>query len=242
VIPLHDDNPTRSRAWVTLLLILVNVGVYFLVQPGSTELAATASFNYRHAAVPCEITTGAPLSVHELDAALHGQQVCEKDPSQPPYFAGKHVLLAVLASMFFHGGIVHLAGNMLFLWIFGNNIEDRLGRARYLLFYLVAGVVATMTHIALQPHSTTPVIGASGAIAGVMGAYLIWFPNVRVLSVFFVVVARVRAKWILLLWFLSQFFVNPNEGVAWGAHVGGFVFGAIVALLLRRRGRAISLA
>jgi membrane associated rhomboid family serine protease len=235
VIPLHDENPTRRRAWVTLLLILLNVGVYFLIQPGATELAATATFNYQHAAVPCEITTGAPLSVDELDAAVHGRQLCLKDPSQPPYFPHKHILLAVLASMFFHGGIVHLAGNMLFLWIFGNNIEDRLGRVRYLLFYVVAGVVATMTHIALQPHSTTPVIGASGAIAGVMGAYLIWFPNVRVLSLVFVLVARIRAKWLLLVWFLSQFFVNPNEGVAWGAHVGGFVFGAIVALALGRR-------
>ena len=237
MIPLHDDNPTRRRAWVTLLLILVNVGVYFLVQPGATEVSSTAEFSYRHAAIPCEVTTGEPLSVPEINAGLHGQDRCIQDAGEPRVFPGKHVLLAVLASMFFHGSVVHLAGNMLFLWIFGNNIEDRLGRVRYLAFYLVAGVVATLTHIALQPHSTVPVIGASGAIAGVMGAYLIWFPNARVLSLVFFFVARIRAKWLLLAWFVSQFFVNPNEGVAWGAHVGGFVFGAVVALLFRRRSR-----
>jgi membrane associated rhomboid family serine protease len=87
----------------------------------------------------------------------------------------------------------------------------------------------------LQPTSTIPVIGASGAIAGVMGAYLVWFPNARVLSLLFVIIARIRAKWWLLIWFVSQFFVNPNEGVAWAAHVGGFVFGALVALVLRQR-------
>jgi membrane associated rhomboid family serine protease len=237
VLPLHDDNPTRRRAWVTLFLIVVNVGVYFLVQPGSTDISATAKFSYEHAAVPCEITTGAPLSLPELDAAVRGRELCERNTADPPVFPGKHILLAVLASMFFHGSLVHLGGNMLFLWIFGNNIEDRLGRVRYLVFYLAAGVVATLTHIGIQPHSTVPVIGASGAIAGVMGAYLIWFPNARVLSLFFVLITRVRAKWLLLFWFVSQFFVNPNEGVAWGAHVGGFVFGALAALVLGRRAR-----
>jgi membrane associated rhomboid family serine protease len=150
-------------------------------------------------------------------------------------FPHKHVFLAVLSSMFLHGGLLHLGGNMLFLWVFGNNVEDRLGRVRYALFYVVAGVVATFTHVFLQPTSTIPVIGASGAIAGVMGAYLVWFPNARVLSLLFFIIARIRAKWWLLIWFVSQFFVNPNEGVAWAAHVGGFVFGALVALVLRQR-------
>jgi membrane associated rhomboid family serine protease len=158
----------------------------------------------------------------------------------PAVFPDKHVFLAVLLSMFLHGSVLHLAGNMLFLWVFGNNIEDRLGTVRYVAFYLVAGIVATFAHVFLQPTSTIPVIGASGAIAGVMGAYLVWFPNARVLSLLFIVVARVRAKWLLLLWFASQFFVNPNEGVAWAAHVGGFVFGAGAAALLAQRRQALS--
>jgi membrane associated rhomboid family serine protease len=141
--------------------------------------------------------------------------------------------------MFLHGGLLHLAGNMLFLWIFGNNIEDRLGHVHHLLFYLAAGVVATLAHIAVQPDSTVPVVGASGAIAGIMGAYLVWFPRAKVttLFVFFIILFRqVQARWVLGIWFVSQFFVNPNEGVAWMAHVGGFVFGVLVALLVRRSG------
>jgi membrane associated rhomboid family serine protease len=242
VIPLRDENPTRRTAWVTIALILLNVGVYFLVQPGTTELAATARFNYEHAAVPCEVTTGEPLAGDEIASALRGvsDTDCSSASGLPPVFPHKHVFLAVLFSMFFHGGLLHLAGNMLFLWVFGNNIEDRLGRVKYALFYLVAGAVATFTHIFLQPTSTIPVIGASGAIAGVMGAYLVWFPNARVLSLLFFIVARIRAKWWLLIWFVSQFFVNPNEGVAWAAHVGGFVFGALIALVLRQRRQLVS--
>ena len=148
----------------------------------------------------------------------------------------KNVLLAVLTSMFLHGGLVHLGGNMLFLWIFGNNIEDRLGHVRYLVFYLAAGIVATLAHIAVQPTSTVLVVGASGAIAGVMGAYLIWFPKARVTTLFiffFILFRQVQARWVLAIWFLSQFLINPNDGVAWVAHVGGFIFGILVGLLVR---------
>jgi membrane associated rhomboid family serine protease len=148
------------------------------------------------------------------------------------------VYLAILISMFLHGSLLHLGGNMLFLWIFGNNIEDTLGRAKYLAFYLVGGFVATMAHILVQPQSTIPTIGASGAIAAVMGAYLAWFPNVRIrtLFIFFFVLFRdISAKWLLLFWFFSQFLegVNPNSGVAWMAHVGGFAFGLLFGFVFR---------
>jgi membrane associated rhomboid family serine protease len=136
--------------------------------------------------------------------------------------------------MFLHGGFLHLAGNMLFLWVFGNNIEDRLGHLPFVAFYLVCGLAATLAHVAVQPGSTVPLVGASGAIAGVMGAYLVWFPNALVLSwvvPFFLV--PVRAKWFLGIWFVLQFFTNPNAGVAWVAHVAGFVAGALAALVLR---------
>ena len=235
VIPLGDENPTRRRAWITILLILVNVGVYFLVQPDAEDLVGTATFNFERAAIPCELTTGEPLSEGEINLALNGYEGCDADDG-PGYFADKNVLLAALVSMFLHGSILHLAGNMLFLWIFGNNIEDRLGPLLYLAFYVAGGVVATIAHVAVQPDSTIPVVGASGAIAGVMGAYLVWFPNapVRTLLIlgFFVLFPELRAKWLLGFWFVSQFFVNPNEGVAWMAHVGGFVFGAVAGLLL----------
>jgi membrane associated rhomboid family serine protease len=140
--------------------------------------------------------------------------------------------------MFLHGGWLHLGGNMLFLWVFGNNIEDRMGSGPYLGFYLLAGLAAAAAHIAVQPDSTVPVVGASGAVAGVMGAYLVLFPNVRIRSLFFfffILFRDVPAKWLLGFWFVSQFFINPADGVAWVAHVGGFAFGALVALVLRDR-------
>ena len=145
----------------------------------------------------------------------------------------------VFTSMFLHGGLLHVGGNMLFLWIFGNNIEDVMGSLSYVGFYLLSGLVAAAAHIAVQPNSTVPVVGASGAIAGVMGAYMVLFPNVRIRTVFILIffffLRDIRAKYLLGFWFLLQFFTNPAEGVAWVAHVGGFVFGAIVGFFLRER-------
>ena len=141
-------------------------------------------------------------------------------------FPDKNVYLAVLFSMFMHGSILHVLGNMLFLWIFGNNVEDRFGPIWFLVFYLFAGVVATATHVAFNTGSTVPTIGASGAIAGVMGAYIVWWPHATrpqpVPIVFFFGFIELPAAVVLGIWFVMQFFTNPNEGVAWLAHVGGF--------------------
>jgi membrane associated rhomboid family serine protease len=142
--------------------------------------------------------------------------------------------------MFLHGGLLHLAGNLVFLWIFGNNVEDRLGHVPYLGFYLVGGVVATLAHVFVNADSTVPVVGASGAIAAVMGAYLVWYPNARIKTVifaFFIFFTEVRAKWLLGIWLLLQFFTSDNSGVAWVAHVGGFAFGALVGLAMGPGGR-----
>jgi membrane associated rhomboid family serine protease len=236
VIPLRDDNPTRRTAMLTLLLIAANVGIYFLVQPAEADVGENVRFNYEMAAIPCELTTGEPLSADEISAAVQGVDDARCSRDGDPYFGGKSVWLAVLYSMFFHGGLLHLGGNMLYLWIFGNNIEDHLGHLRFVLFYVVAGIAATAAHVALQPDSTIPLVGASGAIAGIMGAYLVWFPNARILTAIFVLLIFVRhiaAKWLLGFWFVSQFFISPNECVAWAAHVGGFVFGVVVGLLVR---------
>ena len=256
MLPLRDDNPTRRFPVVTVLLIVINIGVYFGVQPQQGEQAqvrvgevrvqvpADLAFNLENAAVPCEVVQGRPLSVEEIEDTFGAgdSEACADTGSgsdAPTLFPDKRVLLAVLASMFLHGGLLHLGGNMLFLWIFGNNIEDHLGPLRFVLFYVAAGVVATIAHIAVQPDSTVPVVGASGAIAGVMGAYLVWFPNTPILTLFFffiVLFRQISAKWLLGFWLVSQFFVNPNSGVAWVAHVGGFVFGALIGLLVRASG------
>jgi membrane associated rhomboid family serine protease len=138
--------------------------------------------------------------------------------------------------MFLHGSLLHLGGNMLFLWVFGNNVEDRLRTLGFAFFYVIGGVVASLAQVLVDPSSPTPIIGASGAIAAVMGAYLIWYPNARVNTLFFlgfIFWFRIRARWLLIAWFVLQFFTGPNSNVAWVAHVAGFVFGMAVGALLR---------
>jgi membrane associated rhomboid family serine protease len=243
VLPLKDENPTQRRPYVTIALIVACAAVYFLWQPSPfSNTASDVDFNVRRAAIPCEVVHGRPLTIDELRATYSNvagrEDSCEAgSPTSPAGFPHKSIWGSILVSLFLHGGVVHLAGNLLFLWIFGNNIEDRLGHVRFLGFYLVGGVVATWTHVLLDVHSTVPMIGASGAIAAVMGAYLVWFPDapVRTAVLAFVIplILRIRAKWVLIFWFLLQFLTSPNSGVAWAAHVGGFVFGALVGLLVR---------
>ena len=217
---------------ITILLLVVNIGVFLFVQEDQGQ---EASFTFEYAAIPDEVTTGEPLDCSEVVEVLGGSVRQCPDPDAE-VFPDKRVWLAVVWSMFFHGGWAHIAFNMLFLWVFGNNIEDRLGHVKYLLFYLASGIAATLAHVAVDPNSAVPVVGASGAIAGVMGAYLVWFPNVRILTAFFyilIIFREIRAKWLLGFWFVLQFFTSPNDGVAWVAHVGGFVFGVLVALAMR---------
>lgn len=233
VIPIRDNNPTAKRAYVTLLIIVLNVVVYAFVQPhdgGQKE----ARFTVEHAAIPCEITRDQPINVTEYNT-----QQCDDATAnlQPPAFPHKNVWLAILFSMFLHGSFLHIAGNMWFLLIFGNNVEDYLGKIGYAIFYLFAGFVAAAAHVLYQPHSTVPVIGASGAIAGVMGMYLVLWPRARVLSfvpIFFFFLLPLPAVVVLVLWFGLQFLTGPNSDVAWVAHVGGFLAGAGLGLLLKR--------
>jgi membrane associated rhomboid family serine protease len=242
VLPLKDENPTQRRPIATIALILACVGVYFLWQPTPfSDTTEDISFSLRHAAIPCEVVHARPLTVDEVRATYEvgREDACEVgSPDSPAAIPGKSVWLSVLVSLFLHGSIVHLAGNMLFLWIFGNNVEDRLGVARYLALYIIGGVVGTATFIAFNPTGTVAMIGASGAIATVMGAYLVWFPDAPVRTLVAVFIVRIRAKWVLSFWFILQFFTDPNSGVAWAAHVGGFTFGALIALLVRASGGA----
>ena len=242
MIPLKDENPTKGVPWVTIVLIAINVVIFVFVQRSYDRGLSQAEFTFEFAAIPCEVVSGRPLTRTEWTATLGGdEEACRlaaEGRTSPARFPDKPVYLSVVYSMFLHGGWLHLGGNMLFLWVFGNNIEDRMGPGPYLGFYLLAGLAAAAAHIAVQPDSTVPVVGASGAVAGVMGAYLVLFPNVRIRSLFFfffILFRDVPAKWLLGFWFVSQFFINPADGVAWVAHVGGFAFGALVALVLRDR-------
>jgi membrane associated rhomboid family serine protease len=246
VIPLKDYNPTRSHAVVTLIIIGLCIYVYFFVQPTGRQLfqgrhlvttSQETSFDLSHAAIPFEVAHDTKLTTTDVEAVTGGAVQCDQSDPSAPCFPHKNVYLAVLYSMFLHGSLLHIAGNMLFLWIFGNNIEDQFGPVGYTVFYLLAGLAATATFVALQPNSAVPLVGASGAIAGVMGAYLVLFPSVPIRSLiilgFFVLFRDIQAKWFLLFWFVSQFFISPSSGVASTAHVGGFVFGVLVGLAWR---------
>jgi membrane associated rhomboid family serine protease len=221
MIPLRDDNPSSSSPVVTWLLIAVNVLVFlYMVTLGSES--ALNRFILAFAAVPGEITgrTGG-------------------DP------IGEYPTL--ITSMFLHGGWLHIGGNMLYLWIFGDNIEDLMGHGGFLVFYLLTGLAATWTHILLSPASTVPLIGASGAIAGVLGGYLVLFPRARILSLvpfgIFSRLVAVPALFFLPMWFVIQLFSalgslgGEGAGVAFSAHVGGFVAGVVLVRLFARRRR-----
>ena len=251
MIPLKDENPTSRRAVVTFALVLACAGMWFLVQEGQedtrdiavggrqVQIQGDLAFNLEWAAVPCEVIDQEPLNLTEVRDTFQGgdDEACgaETEGSTGELFPDKSIWLSVLVSMFLHGSLLHLGGNLLYLWIFGNNVEDRLGPVAYLGFYLVGGVVATLAHVAVNPDSTVPMVGASGAIAAVMGAYLVWFPHARIRTLvvfFFITFMRVRAMWLLGFWFVLQFFTGNDSGVAWMAHVGGFVFGVVVGMLV----------
>ncbi len=238
VIPLRDLNPTTRRPVVTLLLIIVNVVVFVFIQPRGattrTEIIEENRFLYENAAIPCEITQGEPLTEREIgtQTCVEGDAVSPAVIASPERFPDKNVYLAILTSMFLHGGFAHLGFNMLFLWVFGNNVEDRLGPFGFAAFYVVAGVAAMLAQVALGTGSVAPVIGASGAIAGVMGAYLIFWPHARIFSLLLFFPVALPASFVLLFWLGMQFLTAPDSGIAWGAHVGGFVAGVLLALVL----------
>jgi membrane associated rhomboid family serine protease len=234
VIPIRDDNPTRAKPVLTVAIIVACLYIFAAVQPHQS--GEEVEFLARHAAIPCEVVHAEPIS-NNLSKQCDGQLQIPGLPGSVEPFPDKNVFLAVVVSIFLHGSWLHVLGNMLFLWVFGNNIEDRLGPIGYAVFYLAAGVAAALAHIATQANSTVPVVGASGAIAGVMGAYLVLYPKARILTIvplfIFLQFLYLPAFVVLIGWFVLQFFTNPNTGVAVAAHIGGFIFGAAVGLFLR---------
>jgi membrane associated rhomboid family serine protease len=279
VLPLKDNNPTSRFPVLTVAIIAINVAVFIWQLNFPTEkrldeagFGSIDQSSLDYGAIPYRIThpsTGdcAVGAVNQVQGQFEAGVVCpgttdydnavavsEANPGaglgpipldEAPWW------VTVFTSMFMHGGILHIAGNMLFLWVFGNNIEDRLGRLWFPLFYLLAGLVAVYTQAVIDTSSTAPTIGASGAIAGVLGAYALLYPHARVLTlifiIFFVTLVEIPALILLALWFILQFVpalgqvaVEPGGGggVAYFAHVGGFVFGlAVAAILIYGKGR-----
>jgi membrane associated rhomboid family serine protease len=224
-IPVSDENPLRAIGfqWVTIGLIAVNVLVFVLQVLGQSEQADAAILSF--ALIPSELFQ-VPLS--------GGAPVPPGLGLQVPEWA------TLITYQFLHGGILHLLSNMLFLWVFGDNVEDAMGHLKFLVFYLLCGAAGGLAHAAFLPASPFPLIGASGAIAGVIAAYLMLHPRVRVwVLAFRILPLRVPAVWVLGFWVLMQIVmvvVAPADGVAWWAHVGGMVAGAVLVLFMRRPG------
>jgi len=218
--PLKDDNPTIRKPYVTISLIVINCLVFlysWMKGPQGYQI-----FIYQFGLIPYEL-----VHISELTP----------DFSSP-------IFLSPFTSMFLHGGFMHLGGNMLFLWIFGNNIEDNLGPVKFIFFYLVSGLAAVLLFVIFGPNSEIPLIGASGAIAGVLGGYLVLFPKARILTLmwifYFIRIVHLPAKFMLGFWFVYQLFMAlisgaAGSGVAWLAHVGGFAFGYLYFRIVTRQ-------
>jgi membrane associated rhomboid family serine protease len=228
MFPLKDDIPNHSFPLFTVMLILANAAIFVYqlsleAGPGAPAHAA-AAFVMEFGAVPCRLTG-----------------MCPTDDFPAP-------MLTVFTSMFLHGGFLHVAGNMLYLWIFGDNVEDTLGHFRFLLLYLLAGVGAAASQVMMAPESRVPMVGASGAISGVLGAYLFLFPRARILCLiifgFFIRFIHIPAVIVLGFWIVVQVVsglgsmaaTGQTGGVAWFAHIGGFVAGIVLLFLLKGRG------
>lgn len=233
LFPIGDENRRDTGpAYVTITLIIANLAVFFLLQ----QAGANESFTYGWSVVPQEITTGSDLTQPQ-SVRVGGQSVqIPQAPGPSPIY------LTILTAMFMHGGFAHLFGNLLYLWIFGDNVEHRFGAVPFLGFYLVSGLVATIAQILMDPGSIVPNLGASGAISGVLGAYLVLFPKNRVIAVFFYFVVSIPAVVAIGLWIVFQFFSGLGSimvsqetvgGVAYAAHIGGFIAGVVLALVLR---------
>lgn len=244
MFPLKDNIPTRRFPVVTVALIALNVLVYLFVQRKTGIDVSGNSLDQaqlaKYAAIPYEISHPGR---HCATAAK--QLLCEGQPGVRGSADGQLPTWATLfTAMFTHAGLLHLGGNVLFLWIFGNNVEDSMGRVRFIVFYLLAGLAALALQTAIEPNAVVPTLGASGAIAGVLGGYLLLYPKARVVTgillIFFVTLVEIPAFLVLGFWFLQQAafaaldLTNPDGGgggVAYVAHVGGFVFGLLAITL-----------
>jgi membrane associated rhomboid family serine protease len=243
VFPLKDDIPTRRFPYLTVALIVANVAMFFFFQGAFID--SDAQFNQKvvdYGAIPYEISNPGDNCEASPDGQrllCEGQEGLTGQPGDQP-----STWLTILTSMFMHGGLLHLGGNMLFLWIFGNNIEDSMGPLRFLAFYLLGGVAAVAAQTVVDPSAAVPTIGASGAVAAVLGAYALLYPRARVVTLIFIVIfftiIELPALVVLGLWFLLQAFYGASElatpvgeggGVAYFAHIGGFLFGLLLIKL-----------
>jgi membrane associated rhomboid family serine protease len=251
MLPLKDNNPTRSFPIVTIGLIIINVLVYI------KQVTVGPIFDATYSMIPREVSTGQAL--HGTVSVIGGQTIYS--PGVPlAGLASNQILilpppeptwLTIFTAMFMHAGLLHIGGNMLVLWIFGDNVEDSFGKIRFLFFYFVCGFCAAAAQIAVSPMSLIPTLGASGAIAGIMAAYLVIYPNAKVFSLIFLgfigFFREISAFWVIGIWIILQIVPgvssldsNSLGGVAYFAHIGGFATGIVLALLFGGRALAVT--
>jgi membrane associated rhomboid family serine protease len=247
VFPLYDDNSDRQTTpWVNYAIIALNIFVFVFIQ----QLGSNDSFTYSYSTVPAEILRGTDIVTQPriLEHPITGQRIIV--PGLGRTYGS--VYLTLLTSMFMHGGIAHIAGNMLFLWIFGDNIEDRLGHVKYVIFYLLCGIIASLAHVFVtamfatdQSSLLVPSLGASGAISGVLGGYILLHPKRRVTVILFRFLTDVPAYVAIGIWFAFQLISglgmfgggSQSGGVAYAAHIGGFVAGLVLIKFFDSGGR-----
>ncbi|HVF76821.1 MAG TPA: rhomboid family intramembrane serine protease [Solirubrobacteraceae bacterium] len=244
MFPLKDNIPTDRTPYVTIAFIVINVLAYFVLQRGGILSGPSDSGVLDYGAIPYEIThPGKECALAGEQIACEGQPgVAGEAPDQPA------TILTVFTSMFMHGSLLHLGGNMLFLWIFGNNVEDSMGHVKFVVFYLLGGLAAVLAQTAIDPDAAIPTIGASGAVAAVLGGYILLYPRARVVTIIFIVffftILELPAMLVLGLWFLLQLFYGAAEvatpaggggGVAYFAHIGGFALGLLLIKVFASR-------
>ena len=231
VIPISDINPARNTPVISRIFMFATVGVFLLIQPkNQIELF---NFFYQYSAIPCELVNFSPIS----ESQFYNNDCFNNQSSS--IFPEKNLLISVISANFFHANFIHILGNLWSFWIFGNNVEDKLGKFRFIIFLIFIGIISISVHTYLNQDSLIPIVGASGIVSGLMGAYVFMFPNARLLVLVpfgFLFPTTIKAKFFMVFWFLSQILISiSDQNISWEAHVGGFVFGYLLLRIFNNK-------
>ena len=229
MIPISDINPANNIPIVSRLFLVFSTFIFILIQPkDDIELI---NYFYKYAAIPCEVMNNSPLAANQFY-----NNTCNLNPDIF-IFPEKNILLSIFISLFLHANFLHIIGNLWSFWIFGNNVEDKLGKFRFILFLIISGFVSVLGHSFLNSLNINPIVGSSGIVSALMGAYLYLFPNAKLLvlvpfGVFFP--TTIKAKFFMIFWLISQFIIAiQSNNISWEAHLSGFIFGYFLLKILR---------
>ena len=229
MIPISDINPAKNVPIISRFFIVLSSFIFIFLQPKNN--IKLINYFYKYAAIPCELMNNLPLSANQFYA-----NNCNINPDIL-IFPNKNILISIFISLFLHANFLHILGNLWSFWIFGNNVEDKLGKIKFILFLLVSGVISILGHSYLNYDNLNPIVGASGIVSALMGAYLYLFPNAKLLvlvpfGVFFP--TTIKAKYFMIFWLVSQFLIAiQNNNISWEAHISGFIFGYLLLRISR---------